>query len=590
LIPEEGSAVFSRRTAAAFAALFLLRAAFAAHFYIANLGFTQVFGDDCFNILESLHWLQHPVFWVETSILPMGFWVLGLGLKLSSNVLLVPIVLNTLLSLAIMAATAALTRKLFPRDDASPVFAAAFAGFHPVFLVQGMGALLEFPLLELFTLLGCLFFLYSREDGKQTLRLPAALCFAAASLTRYDGWFPGLIFSGFLLAEALRCRREGKNIHWSIPLSILIVCLPPAAWIDLQGWTPWSILRKENSLRLQDKTWTEEWLFQIPEMFVRPLHEMLSRFTSFLLLPAAAALLIWTDRDISGRAGGLFSWICRPSPQNLLRLKERMSLRWEYSSFILGQFLFLAPLPIMGIFNPFCHCTHFNLVGLLLAPWAARSAVILADAAGRYARSLRLTALLTLLLAAFLSGFPRMFSQSGNYSPGMIKLCAFLHAFKKTEGPGASGRILIELHKSEKDARGLFWESQLPLILFPPLKFTKRTYPDSQRILFDRDWTPVKKGTDMIFDPSSNPSLLEGPPDKAAASLRARDVILAAVRSDDAMRLLTSPAAGLVRLIDFGDYHLLAFKDDPKTLRAAARAIMGLPRSRGVSFYRSRSS
>ncbi|MFA6093779.1 MAG: glycosyltransferase family 39 protein [Elusimicrobiota bacterium] len=538
------------------ASIFLLRILVPLHFLSANLGFTQIFGDDPPKILESLFWTRQPCFWPSEQVLPMGFWVLGSGLAIFKNIVAAHLLLNTILSLGVMAAAAALTRRIFPEDGSAPMFAALFAGLHPVFLVHGMSALLEFPLLNLFTLCGCIFFLRARDAGESRDLLFAALCFAAASMTRYDGWFPCVIFSIILLRDMLRLRRAARRVPWAFPSSLLIVWAHSFAWLAYKWRGPLQLLSSEHALRsVKPPDWNS-----LPgyaaEMLSRPFQDLFMRFSVILAFCAV---------------GLAYS------------LRKRLPVRKDFLAFPVGQALCLAPFYALGFLNPFCHCSHFAPAAALLTPLAGRgaSAAVEAFPFPKIGRVLLAAALSSL----FLWRFPAMVRSSNNYTPDMIRLASLLRDLDARDSLRASSAALIELQPSENASFGRIWEPQLLLLLHPNPSPPQDlpTANASDPIFFDRGWSPVRKEDDIVFDDKANPSILSRPPAELSAFLRKNQIKIAAVLSPLSARRLEAwmqPAAA------FGRYRILTSKDLPELRQAVERAAPALLHGRGLMLYR----
>ncbi|MFA6093782.1 MAG: glycosyltransferase family 39 protein [Elusimicrobiota bacterium] len=544
------------------ALLALLRAAAAAHFYMSNLGIAMMFHDDANNIIQSLRWAAHPCFWPDHSVLPLGFWSLGLGFLFSKNVFIVPITTNTLLCIAVMFAAFRLTRTLFPDDDQAPIFAAALAGLHPAFLVQGMGALVEFSLLNLFALAGCESFIRFNDRNRTRDLFISAACFAAASMTRYDGWFLCAIFSCLLGAQVIGRLRAGKAIPWTFLAAFALVWAHSCAWAFHDGREPLQLFAAERRVHSPQQFASLSGCGPDWSTLLLPFRELFFHFPFFPTLP----LLLWISK-----------------PRGASR-QETTLPREDYLAFPLGQFFCLAPFYAFSFLSAGCHYTHLTAAGLLFIPWSAHAASRLLDGRARGLRPLPLCAALCACSSLMLLGFPRAVRHVGHFHQETLRMCAFLRGLKEDPLLRPTPRMFIQLHPNE--ASGSLYESFAAFLLDPfEIPSGEDIAQGTGLLTFDRLWRPSKQGVPSAWDDRTNPSILSKPPQDVAAFMKKNSIAVAVLLSHNAA-LRMPPWMPLVAAS--GGCYLCVRKDDPILRQAALRAARPLIQDRRLLLYRSR--
>jgi hypothetical protein len=427
----------------------LLRLFFEVWYFRANLGFPVTFGDDVMQIVSSFLWSRDPVFLPHATLLPLPFWLLGAGFRLHPDPALTPVLLQGILSFLVLCFVWGISREIFREEPSVAALAVAAAALHPASVLFGMGSL-QTPYLDATVLAGCFFTLRFHRTQSAVSLWAAATAFSGAALVHYDGWLYALIFCGFIACLSRSRFRNAKVV----PISWTAAVLLPGAIVF--GWVVLQAVRHGSPLFHIYSTMEARPELSVVRRLFSPLTEFLSRF------PVVSVFWIvgWADR-----------------------IRSRIRFPSWFLVFPIGEALLTVPLYLIGALIPFCHYTHLWTNHLLLLPFAAWGFLSFFGRRRKWAAFVAAGA-----VAAFgLLRFNAVASSLSDFRPAILQTGSVLKRLWAEGRLPAEGRVLVELHDSERSGR--LWETQALFLVNPPGENP-----------FERVWDPPRPSDRIVLD------------------------------------------------------------------------------------------
>ena len=504
------------------------RAALEAWFYRSNFGFTVSFGDDVMRVLTAYAWMRAPSAWPHPSMLPLQFYLLGLGLKLWANAHLAALIVQSAASWAGLLCLWLLSRELFAEDRWIAILAVAAAAFHPADVLFSLGSM-QIPYLDLSVLAGAYFLVRHRRDGRDSSLWAASLCFSAAAMVHYDGWLYAALFSGIAVHQP---RANGRSRAGAAAVL--------APWILVLIWIAhlWSV--NSSLLKVAAEQGALRAVHPISEGLFEVFYEFVVRFP---LVAALSAASLWTMRA------------------------RRIGIPWIIWILSAGELLLMIPLHLAHVVNPFCHYTHLWTNHLLLLPLAAWGGVALLK---RWKQPLAFAGVLS--VAAFnLSRFNSISALVSNFGSGIVKTAAVVETLWNSGRLSDNDRVLVEIYENDTEYGGLIWEIPLFFLIRPPDRspYERNWDPPlpADRIVFDRAWSYRGRLGGIQIDRGANPSLFDAPAAAAGRRLERDGIKLAILHTANAF---AKAGATMREVASFPPYRIFAVRSDERLADAAA--------------------
>jgi hypothetical protein len=187
-------------------------------------------GDSCSRVLAAWEWAKSPTVRPLFDIwLNLQFWIVGFGLRLYSDPVVVPVIVNTIFFLGNITLLFLLTIELFPQYIAAAVLVAGLAAFHPFLLWLSLSGL-DVHIFYFLTISGVFFWIKYIKKKRSFFLFLAAISFSLSAGVRYEAWIFTFIFSCLVLKELFSDIRERRSFSWPL-FSCLII-----SWFFIVYW------------------------------------------------------------------------------------------------------------------------------------------------------------------------------------------------------------------------------------------------------------------------------------------------------------------------------------------------------------------
>lgn len=197
-------------------------------------GFSLFDGDSCSRTLGAWKWAKGPTLKPVFDIwLNLHFWIVGFGLRIYPDTILIPVIINTFFFLCSLAALFLLTIELFPEYIAAGILAAGLAAFHP-FLVWMSLSGLDVHIFYFFTVAGIFFWIKYIKEKKNLFLFLAAISFSLSTGVRYEGWIFTFIFSCLVLRELVSGLKKQRVFDWPLFSSLILAWFFVFYWLIVQ--------------------------------------------------------------------------------------------------------------------------------------------------------------------------------------------------------------------------------------------------------------------------------------------------------------------------------------------------------------------